>query len=98
VPCLHVSIYLGLNHATAIEADGRDSRPSPGDFVLVGTRSWLQRHGVGITPELEGSATSLERQGKTVVFVAGGSKIKGLLAVADRARPEAREAVASLHR
>lgn len=37
-------------------------------------------------------------QGKTVVFVAGGGEAKGILAVADRARPEAKEAVTALHR
>lgn len=33
-----------------------------------------------------------------MVFVAGGGEAKGILAVADRARPEAKEAVTALHR
>lgn len=53
---------------------------------------------MSIPPELEGHAASLEWQGKTVVFVAGGSEAKGAVAVADSVRPEAREAVATLHR
>lgn len=67
-------------------------------LVLVGTRAWLQKHGIEIPPELEGGAASLEWQGKTVVFVSSGSWAVGALAVADRARPEAREAVSQLHR
>jgi len=69
-----------------------------GSLVLVGSRAWLSQHGVPIPPELEGHAASLEWQGKTVVFVAGGREAKGVLAVADAVRPEAREAVATLHR
>ncbi len=66
--------------------------------MLVGSRAWLSQHGVPIPPELEGHAASLEWQGKTVVFVAGGREAKGVLAVADAVRPEAREAVATMHR
>lgn len=71
---------------------------SKGTLVLIGSRAWLSRHGVSIPPELEGHAASLEWQGKTVVFVAGAGEAKGVLAVADSVRPEAREAVATLHR
>lgn len=51
-----------------------------------------------IPPELEGKAASLEWQGKTVVFVSKEGSAVGALAVADRARPEAREAVGELHK
>ncbi|CAM9957400.1 unnamed protein product, partial [Sphacelaria rigidula] len=66
--------------------------------LLVGTRTWLQQNRVVIPPELGGNVASLEWQGKTVVFAAAGGVAVGALAVADRARPEAREAVAALHR
>eukprot|EP00903_Cladosiphon_okamuranus_P012938 g12081.t1 len=75
----------------------RHKKLSKGELVLVGSRGWLSRHGVSIPPELEGHAASLEWQGKTVVFVAGAGEAKGILAVADSVRPEAREAVATLH-
>ncbi|CBN73914.1 heavy metal translocating P-type ATPase [Ectocarpus siliculosus] len=76
----------------------RHRKMSKGDLVLVGSRTWLSRHHVRIPPEIEGHAASLEWQGKTVVFVAGGGETKGVLAVADSVRPEAREAVGTLHR
>ncbi|CAM9816654.1 unnamed protein product, partial [Hapterophycus canaliculatus] len=76
----------------------RHQKLSKGDLVLVGSRTWLSRHGIAVPPELEGHAASLEWQGKTVVFVAGRGEAKGVLAVADSVRPEAREAVATLHR
>lgn len=41
---------------------------------------------------------ALEEGGKTVVYVAVARRMVGLLAVADRPRPEARETVAALHR
>lgn len=66
--------------------------------MLVGSRAWLSRHQIPVPPELEGHAASLEWQGKTVVFVAARGETKGVLAVADSVRPEAREAVATLHR
>ena len=87
-----------LKGSTAGTTGARHQKSVKGDLVIVGTRSWLERHGVSIPPELEGHASSLEWQGKTVVFVAGGGSAKGILAVADSVRPEAREAVGELHR
>eukprot|EP00752_Nemacystus_decipiens_P009679 g8648.t1 len=98
----------GMGVSCVIVKDGGGSAPgttgarhqklSKGTLVLVGSRAWLTQHGVSVPPELEGHAASLEWQGKTVVFVAGGGEAKGALAVADSVRPEAREAVATLHR
>ena len=101
LPPLWKPVYFGtalLIGSTAGTTGARPHKSSKGDLVLVGTRSWLERHGVSIPPELEGHASSLEWQGKTVVFVAGGGSAKGILAVADSVRPEAREAVGEMHR
>ena len=81
--------------------------PLPGRGVLgtVGQREWaignrglLAERSIGVAPDPEARAQALEREGKTVFFVADGTGVAGLVAVADTVRPEAREALAELKR
>ena len=66
-----------------------------GRTVLVGNRKLLERNGV--TPELEREAEKLRANAKTAVYVAADGRTLGLIAVADRIRPTAKAAVATLH-
>ena len=63
--------------------------------VLVGNRKLLERYGVA--PQLEAEAERLRAQAKTAVHVAADGRMLGLIAVADRIRPTARDAVTALH-
>jgi Cu2+-exporting ATPase len=63
--------------------------------VLVGNRKLLERYGVA--PQLEAEAERLRAEAKTALNVAADGRMLGLIAVADRIRPTARDAVAALH-
>jgi len=66
-----------------------------GRTVLVGNRKLLERNGV--TPGLEREAEGLRAEAKTALYVAVDGRLLGLVAVADRIRPTAKSAVATLH-
>ena len=66
-----------------------------GHTVAVGSARYLESSGVAATVE---RAESLRREGQTVMFVASGGRLAGLLGVADPVKPGAREAVEALHR
>src|SRR5207245_9886583 len=65
-----------------------------GRTVLVGNRRLLERHGV--TPGLEREAERLRAEAKTALYVAADGRTLGLIAVADRIRPTAKNAVSAL--
>jgi Cu2+-exporting ATPase len=66
-----------------------------GRGVLVGNRRLLERNGV--TPGLEREAEKLRAEAKTALYVAADGRVLGLIAVADRIRPNAKGAVSALH-
>jgi P-type Cu+ transporter len=78
------------------EEAGRGVAAHVGDQrVLVGTAGWLAQHGV----DAELMATERDRlqvEGKTVLHVARGTQLLGLVALADQVKPGAAEAVAAL--
>src|SRR5690606_37683411 len=63
-----------------------------GARVLVGNEAFLREHGI------EAAAADLGELAASPVLVASGEKFLGTIAVADQVRPEARAAVAALHR
>jgi Cu+-exporting ATPase len=67
-----------------------------GRKIIVGRRSFLEVVSAG--PEIEEAARALEADGKTVIWVADGDGVLGVLALADSVKPTSREAVRSLHR
>lgn len=67
------------------------------EALLIGNAALLEEAGVSCTDWLARAAAFAE-QGKTPVFVAIGNRCMALFAIADRARPGAREAIALLHR
>lgn len=66
------------------------------ETVLVGNRAFLAEKSVAIPPEIESRIVSLEQEGKTVVLVAAGGAIAGLIAIADSIKPTTREAIAQI--
>jgi Cu+-exporting ATPase len=67
------------------------------DTVGVGNAALLEELGIAPGGWAE-RAEALRAEGQTVVFVAIGRQVSGLIAVADPIKPSARGAVAALHR
>jgi Cu+-exporting ATPase len=77
----------GLGMSAAV--DGRE--------VLAGKPGWFMEMGLDLGP-LAQKLSLLQNQGKSVVVIAVENKIAGLMAVADRVKPESKDAIESLHR
>jgi Cu2+-exporting ATPase len=69
-----------------------------GETVVVGNETWLCRHALAIEPTLQPQIQSLLSQGKTPVYVAVGGELKGILALQDSLRCDARETVERLQK
>ncbi|MGE5841681.1 MAG: heavy metal translocating P-type ATPase [Deltaproteobacteria bacterium] len=65
--------------------------------VVAGKPGWFAEMGLDLSP-LAQSLSSLQNQGKTVMVIAVENIIAGLIAVADRVKPDSKDAVESLHR
>jgi Cu+-exporting ATPase len=68
-----------------------------GRQVLAGKPGWFLEMGFDLG-SLEQEISSLQNQGKTVTVIAADNKIIGLIGVADRVKPESKDAIESLHR
>jgi Cu+-exporting ATPase len=66
-----------------------------GSEVLIGNRSLMDDNGIDVS-RLEEGFSKLSGEGKTVMYVASGGALNGIIAVSDRIRESSREAVASL--
>jgi Cu+-exporting ATPase len=64
--------------------------------VYLGNRALMKVNGIRIDKETGNSVDRLEKEGKTVLLLALGQKIPGILAIADTVKPEAREALEKL--
>src|SRR5207302_4717456 len=82
------------SHFEAVPGQGVQATVG-GRTVLVGNGKLLERNGV--TPGLEREAEGLRAEAKTALYVAVDGRTIGLIAVADRIRPNAKSAVAALH-
>ncbi|KAB8331929.1 copper-translocating P-type ATPase [Scytonema tolypothrichoides VB-61278] len=85
--------------------DAVDFRTEPGlgvsavveqTLVLLGNCDWLQWHGISISETAQKQAQELATDGKTIVFVAVGDKVAGLIAVQDTLRPDAKATIEKL--
>jgi P-type Cu+ transporter len=68
-----------------------------GKTVLIGKRTFLADQHVQNLARLDDRAAELERQGRTVMYVAVDQQFAGLVAVSDPIKPSTPEAVRSLH-
>ena len=77
--------------------DGQGARAVvDGDEVLLGNRKLMDSSRVDLGA-LQSQADRLQGSGRTVVHVALGKRLLGLIAIADAARPTSAEAVRRLH-
>ncbi len=76
--------------------EGRGARAEiAGEPVLVGNRRLMDEQGIDLGA-LDAQAERLKGEGRTVVHVAKGGRMLGLIAIADAPRPSAMVAVAKL--
>lgn len=68
-----------------------------GREIRVGTAAWLTESDIDAAP-LEARAEEIAAAGRTPSFIAVDGRLAGLVAVADRPSPEARDAVRALER
>lgn len=66
-----------------------------GRWIRVGSRRLMESEGIPLG-DLDTQATDLESKGRTVIFVATDSDPLGLLAIADRVKPESRAVIQAL--
>ncbi len=64
--------------------------------VIVGKADFVEQYVTNLPDELKDSADLLEQQGKTVVWVAQGQEVLGVIAIADSIRAESARAIARL--
>ncbi|HEX8629950.1 MAG TPA: heavy metal translocating P-type ATPase [Catenuloplanes sp.] len=69
-----------------------------GRDIVVGRAQLLRRTGLEVPVEVERSADAAEGAGRTAVMVGWDGQARGVLAVADVAKPTSRQAVAALRR
>src|SRR5262249_37190329 len=80
---------------TAVTGQGVKGRAGETDTAL-GNARLMQAYGVDIAP-LAASAEARRKRGETVMFLAAGGKLAGIVAVADPIKATAAEAIRNLH-
>lgn len=86
----------GVEDFDALSGQGVRAKQD-GQEILIGNKRLMESWGLDLTP-VQASAEVLAEQGKTLMFVAQGGKIIGLMALADTLREHSLEAVAELKR
>ena len=64
-----------------------------GARILLGNRALMDRENITVSGDAEGRAADLAAQAKTAMYVARGSDLLGIVAVADEIRPSAPAAI-----
>ncbi|MEH1946625.1 MAG: heavy metal translocating P-type ATPase [Nostoc sp.] len=64
--------------------------------VIVGNAIFVQQYVTNLSEELRETVQSWEQEGKTVVWVARGTEVMGVIAIADRVRVEAAATISRL--
>ncbi|MCP2604936.1 heavy metal translocating P-type ATPase [Candidatus Aminicenantes bacterium AH-873-B07] len=67
-----------------------------GKEVIIGNRKLFQERNIPYSQEIEEKIFSLENKGKTVILVAQGNKLCGLIAIADTLKDTAKKAVRAI--
>lgn len=68
-----------------------------GAQFTVGNRTLIDGEGYERNQNIQQEYDSLSSQGKTVIMLANGTEVVGLLALSDQVKPEAQHAISSLH-
>jgi len=77
-----------------LEGEGLTARLA-GEEITVGSVPFFDRLGISVPPAVKTAMERLQGEGKTLVLVAGGGSLAGILAIADTLKPSAPAAVAA---
>jgi Cu+-exporting ATPase len=67
-----------------------------GEKVLVGNRALMQEQMVPVSYDIESRISTLEMEGKTVIFIAAGGQMAGVIGIADTLKESSKTAVGQL--
>lgn len=67
-----------------------------GELILIGSPKFISDSGVKISPTLEEKLKTFEESGKTVILLSNEKIVLGAIALADTARPNAKESISKL--
>lgn len=91
LPAEDFQSHPGAGVITAVRStDGVSAR------VAVGTRRFLEEHGIVVSGEAAGILDQLDASGQTALLVARDGLVVGVMGARDRIRPDAAEVVAKL--
>ena len=88
---------LPVDNFDSVTGGGAHGRIN-GQNVLVGSRAFLDQGHIKNIAALDERANELQKQGRTVIFVAVDNTFVGLLAVSDPIKSSTSEAIDTLHR
>ena len=86
-----------IGDVESLTGQGLRSR-TDGEAVLIGNRKLMDESGVGISADAAKVAEQLQGDGKTLVLIALGEQLAGVIGLADTVRPEAKLTMAALKR
>jgi Cu+-exporting ATPase len=92
---------LALQASQAVVGEGLQARDGGGreeHVIWLGNRRLAHRHLPVLPQPVQRHLNDLETAGNTVMLLGRDSEVVGVLAVADKVKPEARQAVAALQR
>jgi P-type Cu+ transporter len=87
---------LPVEGASARTGGGMTGRIS-GDTAYIGSREWLEEQGITTFADWDSRVSSHLASGGTLVWLAIGGDIVAALALADTLKPDARDAIRTLH-
>ena len=80
---------------TAVAGGGVAAR-AEGTLLLAGNEAFMETSGVAVSEEMKSGAARLAEDGKTPLFIAAGTSLLGVIAVADVVKADSAAAIAAL--
>lgn len=65
--------------------------------IFIGNESLLEKEGIHIPKNIKTDLNHLEKDGKTVIYIAINRVVKGLIAISDKIKHESKQAISWLH-
>ena len=96
LPAQNFTTEAGFGIAAQVELTQPPTHFKKESHVCVGNAAWMSQNDCQIDPSPQQTANALEEAGKTVVFVAVGNRLVGIIGVADELRPDAVQTVKEL--
>ena len=80
----------------AAVAGGGVAARAEGTLLLAGNEAFMETSGVAVSEEMKSGAARLAEDGKTPLFIAAGTSLLGVIAVADVVKADSAAAIAAL--